>query len=75
MPARRWIQGSANRHASSLSEYGTQTNDYCRGRHFKVVRLEHGEAEQSVVMAMLVHAEGLREIEPTRIPMRCEDKA
>ena len=69
MPARRWIQGSANRHASSLLEYGTQTNDYCCGRPLKVVRLEYGEAEQSVVMTMLVHATGLKEIEPTRIPV------
>lgn len=61
MLARRWIQGSANRHASSLLEHGTQTNDYSRGRHLKVVRLEHGEAEQSIWMAMLVHAKGLRD--------------
>ena len=70
MLAGRCIQGSADRHAFSLLGYGTQTNEYCRGRPLEVVRLEHGEAEQSVVIAMLVHAEGLKEIEPTRIPMR-----
>ena len=70
IPARRWIQGSIDRHASSRLEYRTQTNYHYRRRHPEVVRLEHNAAEQFVVMAMFVHAKGLRDIEPTRISMR-----
>ena len=42
-------------------KHGIQTNDYSRGIHLKIVRLERGESEQSVLMAMLVHAKGLRD--------------